>query len=280
MSAGYVPSPYVVNLQSLQNFNSNITGLDPLAVLTNSVANIQQMVNFDQKRIFINTISKFNQIPIQVTDPINLSNVNLYQNGSLFIGSGTSIGASGGLSISSGGTSIYLTSTTNASSIAIGLKVDDKTVFSFDGQGRALYTDPSGNISTGANRFWISSATLVADKVQLLGNAEPGKVLTAIDISGTGVWKHVSTLRADITSVSLSSGGVFFRTQGEDAGRLDSRRNWYFGSNALVGNNDLVGSNDVSVFGGVIRYQGGGQPAVGAYLMVADSLGTLKVSSM
>ena len=127
MSAGYVPSPYVVNLQSLQNFNSNITGVDPLAVLTNSVANIQQMVNFDQKRIFINTISKFNQIPIQVTDPINLSNVNLFQNGSLFTGSGTSIGVSGGLSISSGGTSIYLTSTTNASSIAIGFQIGSKT---------------------------------------------------------------------------------------------------------------------------------------------------------
>ena len=280
MSAGYVPSPYVVNLQSLQNFNSNITGLDPLAVLTNSVANIQQMVNFDQKRIFINTISKFNQSPIQVTDPINLSNVNLFQNGSLFTGSGTSVGASGGLSISSGGTSIYLTSTTSASSIAIGFQIGSKTVFSFDGRGRALYTDPSGNISTGANRFVISSATLVADKVQFLGNAEAGKVLTALDVSGTGVWNHVSTMRADTTSVSLSSGGVFFRTEGQDAGRLDSHRNWYFGSNALVGNNDLVGSNDVSVFGGAIRYQGGGQPAVGAYLMVADSLGTLKVSSM
>ena len=126
----------------------------------------------------------------------------------------------------------------------------------------------------------ISSATLVADKVQFLGNAEAGKVLTALDVSGTGVWNHVSTMRADTTSVSLSSGGVFFRTEGQDAGRLDSHRNWYFGSNALVGNNDLVGSNDVSVFGGAIRYQGGGQPAVGAYLMVADSLGTLKVSSM
>ena len=280
MSAGYVPSPYLVNLQSLQNFNSNITGLDPLAVLQNSVANIQQMVNFDQKRIFINTISKFNQSPIQVTDPINLSNVNLFQNGSLFTGSGTSVGASGGLSISSGGTSIYLTSTTSASSIAIGFQIGSKTVFSFDGRGRALYTDPSGNISTGANRFVISSATLVADKVQFLGNAEAGKVLTALDVSGTGVWNHVSTMRADTTSVSLSSGGVFFRTEGQDAGRLDSHRNWYFGSNALVGNNDLVGSNDVSVFGGAIRYQGGGQPAVGAYLMVADSLGTLKVSSM
>ena len=173
-----------------------------------------------------------------------------------------------------------MTSTTSASSIAIGFQIGSKTVFSFDGRGRALYTDPSGNISTGANRFVISSATLVADKVQFLGNAEAGKVLTALDVSGTGVWNHVSTMRADTTSVSLSSGGVFFRTEGQDAGRLDSHRNWYFGSNALVGNNDLVGSNDVSVFGGAIRYQGGGQPAVGAYLMVADSLGTLKVSSM
>jgi hypothetical protein len=280
MSAGYVPSPFLVNLQSLQNFNSNITGLDALTLLQNSVANIQEMVNYDEKRIFINTISKFNQIPIQVTDPINLSNVNLFQNGDLFTGSGASIGASGGVSLSSGGTAIFLTSTTNVSSIAIGLQVGGKTVFSFDGRGRALYTDPSGNISTGANRFWISSATLVADKVQFLGNAQSGQVLTAIDVSGTGIWKYVSSLKEGTTSVNLSSSGVFFRTNGTDAGRIDSRRNWYFGSNALVGNNDLVTSNDVSVFGGAIRYQGGGQPAVGAYLMVADSLGTLKVSTM
>ena len=280
MSAGYVPSPFLVNLQSLQNFNSNITGLDPLTALINSVSNIQEMVNYDEKRIFINTISKFNQIPIQVTDPINLSNVDLYQNGSIFTGSGTTIGASGGVSISSGGTAIYLASTTNASSIAIGLQVGGNTVFSFDGRGRALYNDPTGNISTGANRFWISSATLVADKVQFLGNAQSGQVLTAIDISGNGQWKYVSSLKEGTTSVNISSGGVFFRTNGADAGRVDSRRNWYFGSNALVGNNDLVTSNDISVFGGAMRYQGGGQPVVGAYLMVADSLGTLKVSTI
>ena len=278
MSAGYVPSPYVVNVLPLQNYNSNITGLDPLTSLTYSVANIQQMVNFDQKRIFINTISKFNQIPIQVTDPINLSNVDLYQNGSLFVGSGGSV--AGAVNISSGGTAIYLASTTAASSIAIGFQVGGKTVLTFDGQGRALYNDASANLTSGGNRFWISSATLVADRVQLLGNAEPGKVLTAIDVSGTSVWNHVSTMRAADTSITLSSGGIYFRTSNADAGRVDSRRNWYFGSNALVGNNDLVGSNDISVFGGAIRYQGGGQPAVGAYLMVADSLGTLKVSSM
>ena len=107
MSAGYVPSPFLVNLQSLQNFNSNISGLDALTLLQNSVANIQEMVNYDEKRIFINTISKFNQIPIQVTDPINLSNVNLFQNGDLFTGSGASIGASGGVNLSSGGTAIF-----------------------------------------------------------------------------------------------------------------------------------------------------------------------------
>jgi len=279
MSAGYVPSPFLVNIQSLQNYNSNITGLDPLTSLINSVSNIQEMVNYDQKRIFINTISKFNQIPIQVTDPINLSNVNLYQNGDLFTGSGLGVGSSG-VSISSGGSAVYLASTTSASSIAVGLQVAGKTVFSFDGRGRALYTDPTGNVSTGANRFWISSATLAADKVQFLGNAESGQVLTAVDVSGTGQWNYVSTMKADDTAISLSSGGVYFRTNGADAGRVDSQRNWYFGSNALVGNNDLSTSNDISVFGGAIRYQGGGQPVVGAYLMVTDSLGTLKVSTV
>jgi len=280
MSAGYTANQFLVNLQPIQNVNCNITGLDQYTILSNSVANIQQMVNFDQKRIFINTISKFNQIPIQVTDPMNLSNVNLYQNGALFTGSGTILNSGGGVGISSGGTAIFLESTTTASSIALGFKVGGNTVFSFDGRGRALYNDPSGNISTGANRFWISSATLVADKVQFLGDAESGQVLTAIDVSGTGIWNFVSSMKVDDTNVNISSSGVFFRTNGVDAGRVDSRRNWYFGSNAFVGNNDLVGSNDISVFGGAMRYQGGGQPVVGAYLMVTDSLGTLKVSTV
>ena len=279
MSAGYNPSPYLVNIIDLQNVTSNITGLSPLQVLSNSVANIQEMVNYDQKRIFVNTISKFNTTPIQVTDDINLSNSSLYVNGALFTGTGgAGSGTGGSIYVSSGSTQIFLNSTTSVSSPAIGFVLGGRTIFSFDGAGRALYFDPSGT----GNRFWISSATLVADQLQVGGTglgAASGKVLTALDISGRSIWNYPSTLQAGIGSVSISSGGIFFRTI-NDAGRIDAQRNWYLGNPALTGNNDLIASNDVTVVGGRLRYQGGGTPVVGAFLMIEDSLGNVKISTM
>ena len=279
MSAGYVPSPFLVNILDLQNITSNITGLSPLQQLTTSVTNLQQMVNFDQKRIFVNTISKYDQTPIQVTDDINLSNANLYINGAVFTGSGGGTSGSGGVVLSSGTTGIFITSSPSASTPAIGFQIEGRTVFSFDAQGRALYFDPSGV----GNRFWISSATLVADKVQIGGpglGAASGKVLTSLDASGTSFWNYPSTLQGGATSVSVSSNRIHFITATKPAGQIDDRQNWYLGSSALVGNNDLVASNDVTVIGGPLRYQGGGVPTVGQYVMVADSLGNLMVSSM
>jgi hypothetical protein len=280
MSAGYVPSPFLVNILDLQNITSNITGLSPLQQLTTSVTNLQQMVNFEQKRIFVNTISKFDQTPIQVTDDINLSNSQLFINGTVFTGSGgVGVGGGGEVYLSSGTNGIFITSTPSVSTPAIGFQIGGRTVFSFDSQGRALYFDPSGL----GNRFWISSATLVADRVQIGGPslaAESGKVLTSLDTSGTSIWNYQSSLQAGPTFLGLSSGQVHFLTGGVGAGKIDSRQNWYLGSPALSGNNDLVLSNNVTVVGGQLRYQGGGVPVVGQYLMVADSLGTLKVSSM
>lgn len=278
MSAGYVPSPFLVNILDLQNITSNITGLSPLQQLTTSVTNLQQMVNFDQKRIFVNTISKYDQTPIQVTDDINLSNANLYINGAAFTGTGTG-GSGGGVSLSSGTTGIFVTSSPNISTPAIGFQINGRTIFSFDAQGRALYFDPSGL----GNRFWISSATLVADRAQIGGpglGAASGKVLTSLDASGTSFWNYPSTLQGGSTSLSLSSNRIQFITAGTPAGQIDDRQNWYLGQVALTGNNDLVASNDVTVVGGPLRYQGGGTPVVGQYVMVADSLGNLMVSTM
>ena len=279
MSAGYNPSPFLVNILDLQNITSNITGLSPLQQLSNSVTNIQQMVNFEQKRIFVNTISKYDQTPIQVTDDINLSNANLFINGSVFTGTGTGTGTGGQVFFSSGTTGIYITSSPSVSTPAIGFQINGRTVFSFDAQGRALYFDPSGT----GNRFWISSATLVADRLQVGGTrlgAASGKVLTALDASGTSFWNYPSTLQGGSTSLSLSSNKIHFITAGASAGRIDERQNWYLGKSSLNGNNDLVASNDVTVIGGPLRYQGGGTPTVGAYLMVGDALGNLIVSTM
>ena len=277
-------SNYIVNLIELQNTVTNVSGLSPIQQVQSEVDDLMKMVNFAEKRIFTNIISKYDQSPIQVTDDINLSNANLYQNGILFVGSGSSGGGGGNTSttiVSSGGTSIILNNTVIGTSTAIAFDVGGRTVFSFDGLGRALYFDPSGT----GDRFWVSSATLIADKFQTGadGTAAPGRFLQSLDVSGTAAWAYVSTLRNNIASVSISSGGVFFRTGtsvGVDAGRIDSNQNWYLGAPALVGNNDLVASNSVTVIGGPLRYQGAGTPIAGQYLHIVDSLGNVGLSSL
>ena len=102
--AGYPPSPFLVNLIELNNTITSADGLTPLNVVSNAVTDLQQMVNFSQKRIYTNIISKYDTTPIQVTDDINLSNANLYQNGSLFTGSGSGGSGTGGISYFSSGT--------------------------------------------------------------------------------------------------------------------------------------------------------------------------------
>jgi prepilin-type processing-associated H-X9-DG protein len=274
-----IGSNYLVNIIELQNVITSATGLTPIEQVQNEVAAIQTMVNFDQKRIFANIISKFDQTPIQITDDINLSNANLYQNGFLFSGGGSST-AGGTTNISSGGTGITLTNTTSGLSSAIGFQVGGRTVFSFDGQGRALYYDPSGT----GNRFWVSSATLIADALQVGGSPTPGMVLTAISTTGLTKWDYVSTLKTSQgNSIQVSSAGIFFHTGNvvaQDAGRVDSNRNWYLGKPSLTGNTDLATSNDFTVIGGKLRYQGGGTPVAGQVLTVADALGNVVLSNV
>ncbi len=277
--AGYPPSPFLVNLIELNNTITNADGLTPLNVISNAVTDIQQMVNFSQKRIYTNIISKYDQTPIQVTDDINLSNANLYQNGQLFTsGGGTSGGGTGGIAYFSSGTnSIYINSTITSNTTAIGFQVGGRTVFSFDGAGRALYFDPSGT----GNRFWISSATLVADKLQIGGaalGAAPGKFLMSKDVSGTSTWSYVSSLVAGNSQVTISSSSVFFQTAGTTAGAIDSRQNWYLGNSALTGNSDLTTSNDITVVGGGLRVKSGGS-YLGSFLTIVDSLGTIGFST-
>jgi hypothetical protein len=274
-----IGSNYLVNIIELQNVITSATGLTPIQQVQSEVDAIQTMVNVAQRRIFTNIISRYDQTPIQITDDINLSNASLFQNGVLFTGSGTTT-SGGTTNISSGGTSITLVNTTSGFSTAIGFGVGGRTVFSFDGQGRALYYDPSGT----GNRFWVSSATLIADTLQVGGSPTPGMFLEAISTTGLTKWAYVSTMKTSQgNSVQLSSSGIFFHTGSvlaQDAGRVDSNRNWYLGKPSLTGNNDLAGSNDFTVIGGKLRYQGGGTPVAGQVLTVADVLGNVVLSNV
>lgn len=274
--AGYPPSPYIVNLYELQNTINNASGLTPLNVVSNAVTNIQKMVDFDQKRIYTNIISKYDQTPIQVTDDINLSNANLFIDGTEVTAFG---GGGGGTTISTtGGNGIFVTSTTSVSSVVIGFQVAGRTVFSIDAQGRALYFDPSGT----GNRFWISSATLIADKTQFGGagmQAAYGKFLMSQDSLGTGVWSYTSTLtQGNAMRAAVSTTGFYVLSNTVTGGGMDTRRNWYFGSNAFVDSGDLAASNDVTVIGGGLRVRQG-SALVGANLVIADALGNIGFSN-
>jgi hypothetical protein len=200
--AGYPPSPYIVNLIELQNTINSATGVTPLNVVSNAVTNIQKMVDFDQKRIYTNIISQYNQTPIQVTDNLNLSNANLFINGTEVTGLGGGGSASGTVISTTGGNGIFVTSTTNVSSVVIGFQVAGRTVFSFDALGRALYYDPSGT----GNRFWVSNATLLADKLQVGGSVFSNLTTsTPFNVQGNGV------IQSTLSSYTLAvfSGGSF-----------------------------------------------------------------------
>lgn len=77
----------VLNIVELQNVVTSASGLTPVSYLSNQVANIQQMVDYDRKQINVNAISNFSESPIQVYSALNLCNVSLSYNGDIFAGS-------------------------------------------------------------------------------------------------------------------------------------------------------------------------------------------------
>ena len=153
-----VQSNYIVNLIELQNTVTNVSGLSPIQQVQSEVNDIMKMVNFAEKRIFTNIISKYDQSPIQITDDINLSNANLYQDGILFVGSG---GTSGGGNtsttiLSSGGTSIILNNTVIGTSTAL---VADEFVVTAKTAGGVPSAAPTwGSSATGFGNIYVNSS--------------------------------------------------------------------------------------------------------------------------
>jgi hypothetical protein len=79
---GLAASNYILNIVELQNTITSASGLTPFNVLSNQVAQIQQMVNYEQKQVNANVLSAFDTGgTIQVISPINLSNVTLSVDG-------------------------------------------------------------------------------------------------------------------------------------------------------------------------------------------------------
>lgn len=157
-------SNYVISLQGSEG-SSNASGLSATAALQTAVGNIQKMVDFNKKQINVNFISNYDTNPIQILSPMNLSNVNLYQNGILFTGTGSSSIGSNTI-LSSGTTAIILNTTSSPTTIAMNFLAASSTIMTLNQQGT----------------------------LSLPYGATPNTYLECMDLSGSSSWNYVSNL--------------------------------------------------------------------------------------
>jgi hypothetical protein len=131
----------VLNIVELQNVVTSSSGLNPTAYLSNQLTNIQEMVQYDQKRINVNVISNFNVSPIQFVAPVRFSNG--FTSSTVHSGSTSTIGTTstfltigGALNIlelsQASTTPFYITSTGNA--VFSGSVSADNFITSSDGR--------------------------------------------------------------------------------------------------------------------------------------------------
>jgi hypothetical protein len=182
-------SNFLVNINELTGINSSASGLSATSALQTAVTNIQKMVDYDKKQINVNYISNYDTSPIQVLSPLNLSNVNLYQNGNIFVG------GSGGTYLSSGTTSIILNSTSSPTTIAMNFLAANSTIMTLNQQGT----------------------------LSLPYGALPNTFLECIDLSGTAQWNYVSSITNSIASFNTTSSNSFsFQQSGSEVASVDS----------------------------------------------------------
>ena len=169
MSSG--ASNFLLNIVELQNTITSASGLSPVDALSNTVAQLQEMVIYGEKRIAVNTISKYDTSPIQVLDSMNFaSNASLTLN-NIGVGSGT------GTSFSQVSTIGYQSSFTYYYSTSTGAD----TAIQFQVGSPALY--PLTLLANGS--------TILSGPLTLSGTGTPGigRYLTCMDGTGTAEWQ-------------------------------------------------------------------------------------------
>jgi hypothetical protein len=206
-------SPFVVNIVPLANVQTNTSGEDATTVLSNQLAQVQQMVNFDQKRIYTDYLGAFTtDASIQVLSPLNLSNVGITSNGIPISGTGSSAG--GGSTIGAASTSITLFDTTAASAAAASFNVGSRPVFQILGNGNSLFYDTSGV----ATEFRISSMSFVADGATFNSDVTVGGICYAqqfVTLSDERRKRSVSPVGLDGILSSLQGINTYYYKSGE-----------------------------------------------------------------
>jgi len=182
-------SNYVISLQGVDGSSNG---------LGKAVADIQKMVDFDRKQINVNIISNYDTSPIQIVAPLNLSNVNLYQNSNLFVGG--SSGSNGPVTAISSGTNVLaVNSTSNSNQVAFNFTSGSSNILTLNQQG----------------------------SLSLPYGAIPNTYLQCIDSNGLTGWNYVSNLTQGLgASLNVLGNNSFsFQQSSVENASLDSNGN-------------------------------------------------------
>jgi len=164
-------SNFLLNIVELQNTITTASGLSPVASLSNTVAQLQEMLIYDEKRLAVNTIGKYSATPIQIIDSMNFaSNATLTLNN-------TAVGTSGSGSLGQVSSIGFLSSFTNYYSTTVATD----TAIQFQ-----VGSPPQNPVNILGN-----GKTVISGPLTLSGTATPGigYYLTCMDAVGRAEWQ-------------------------------------------------------------------------------------------
>jgi hypothetical protein len=205
-------SNYILNIVELQNVITSVTGQSATDALASQVAKIQQMVNYDQKRINADTIASFGgSNSITVLNNLNLSNSGLYSNGVPVSGVSTTV--TGGVAAPGKNVVCLDTAGTSAWGFISSMSTADSIRFNGTGGEIARFTN-TGNLGIGTTT--PSHAVDVVGEGYFTGNVTAANFLTLSDAQFKTNIRPIEGASAIISSLN----GVRF--QWKEGGGRDS----------------------------------------------------------
>ena len=283
--ASQTNSGFVNSIQTPTDTVPNAIGLSEIGAIRTNLTNVQKMVNFDTKAIYTNIIGKYDKIPIQVIDPINISNT-FYVGGSDYTASGSGGGAGSGTSITNGASRINVYSNlSTAINGVIQFTANSTLAASFDSNGNFLYqTRGYDGVSTGT---FTVNGNFVTSRFRLPSSINVSSMFLQADASGNGFWHTLDTLENYNVRFQAVSNGPSGWQQGFNFTKLSSTRGnisslgfidangiWNIGQPNYALNTDLKSSNNVLVASNIRFKEATGQ--VGYFVRAANIYGDLE----
>jgi len=282
--ASQTNSGFVNSIQTPTDTVPNAIGLSDIESIRANLTNVQKMVNFDAKAVYVNIIGKYDKIPIQVVDPINISNTFLV--GGTDYTASASGGSGSGTSITNGTSRIEVFSNlSTALNGVVQITANSTLAASFDANGNFLYqTRGYAGVSTGT---FTVNGNFVTTRFRLPSSINVSSMFLQADASGNGFWHTLDTLENSNVRFQAVSNGPSGWQQGFNFTKLSSTRGnlsslgfidangiWNIGQSNYVLNADLKSSNNILVASNIRFKEATGQ--VGHFVRAANIYGDLE----